>query len=87
MFALCPSKFGAKTHTQDLWLCLVSENQAEISQMIPRQISSTTDQASSASRTHVKRPKVNWWVRHAMHRCPEQVHVEKLPGKYPYKNE
>lgn len=31
-----------------------------------------TDQASSASRTHVKRPKVNWWVRHATHRCPEQ---------------
>ena len=62
-------------------------NQAEISQMNPRRISSTTDQASSASRTHVKRPKVNWWVRHATHRCPEQVHVEKLPGKYPYKNE
>ena len=25
MFASCPGKFGAKTHTQDLWLFLISE--------------------------------------------------------------
>ena len=62
-------------------------NRAEISQMNPRRISSTTDQASSASCTHVKRPKVNWWVRNAMHKCMGQVHVEKLSGKYHYKNE
>ena len=61
-------------------------NRAEISQMKPRRISSTTDQASSVSHVHVKRPKVNWWVRHAMHRFLGQVHVEKLPGKYHYKN-
>ena len=62
-------------------------NWAEISQINPRRISSTTDLASSASHTHVKRPKVNWRVRHSTHRCLGQVHVEKLPGKYHYKNE
>jgi len=62
-------------------------NQAEISQMNPRRISSTTDQASLVTCAHVKRPKVNWWVRHATHRCLGQVHVEKLPGKYHYKIE
>ena len=55
--------------------------------MNPRQISSTTDQASLVTHAHVKRPKVNWWVRHAMHRCPGQANVEKLPDKYHYKNE
>ena len=25
MFALCPGKFGAKPHTQNLWLFLISE--------------------------------------------------------------
>ena len=62
-------------------------NWAEIAQMKPRPISSTTGQASSASHTHVKRPKVNWWVRHTTHRCLGQANVEKLPGKYHYKNE
>ena len=62
-------------------------NWAEISQMNPRQISSTTDQASLVTHAHVKRPKVSWWVRHARHRCLGQANVEKLPDKYHYKNE